>query len=162
MADNEENQAGRPSPYCPEAYPKSVAKLCELGATDMEIADFFGVDVRTIYRWKLAHEEFCQAMSVGKEHADERVKRSLYQRATGYSYVQKKAIKLKAPEGGEKVEIIDLECHVAADAAAAFNWLKNRDRDNWSDRQGVDVTSGGEKIAMPATIILKAHGDSDD
>lgn len=42
---------GRPPTYKPE-YAKQAAKLCELGATDLDIAEFFGVSVRTVYRWK--------------------------------------------------------------------------------------------------------------
>ena len=65
---------GRPSAY-DQSYPKQAEKLCLLGATDQEIADFFEVDVRTIYRWKGLHEEFCQALKAGKEQADARVER---------------------------------------------------------------------------------------
>ena len=48
----------RPSKYKPE-FAAQAAKLCALGATDVEIADFFEVDVRTIHRWKGEFEEFC-------------------------------------------------------------------------------------------------------
>src|SRR3546814_984151 len=75
--------AGRPASY-KKAFAKQAQKLCELGATDQEIADFFEVDVRTVYRWKHDHDEFCQALKAGKEIVDERVERSLYQRAIGY------------------------------------------------------------------------------
>ncbi len=54
----------------------------------MEVADFFEVDVRTIYRWKTGREEFCQALKVGKDVADDRVTRSLYARANGYEHDQ--------------------------------------------------------------------------
>jgi hypothetical protein len=43
---------GRPSDFLPE-YPDQSAKLCRLGATDAEIADFFGKDERTVNRWKI-------------------------------------------------------------------------------------------------------------
>jgi hypothetical protein len=51
---------GRPSDYKPE-FADQAAKLCRLGATDQEIADFFGKDERTINRWKIDHPDFCQA-----------------------------------------------------------------------------------------------------
>jgi hypothetical protein len=41
--------AGRPSRYKPE-YAGLAAKLCELGATDEDIAEAFGVALRSIYR----------------------------------------------------------------------------------------------------------------
>jgi len=46
-----------------------------LGATDADPADFFGVDVRTIYRWKHDHPEFCQALKAGNVEAGDRVER---------------------------------------------------------------------------------------
>ena len=66
---------GRPTDYRPE-FPEQAEKLCQLGATDIEIADFFEVDVRSIYRWKHAHPNFSDALKAGKEAADERVKRA--------------------------------------------------------------------------------------
>jgi hypothetical protein len=74
---------GRPTKFKPE-FVAQAEKLCQLGATDQDIADFFEVDLRTIYRWKASHEDFCHALRSGKEVADERVERSLYQKAVGY------------------------------------------------------------------------------
>lgn len=64
--------SGRPTAY-KEEFAKQAKKLSELGATDQETADFFEVDVRTVYRWKHSHDEFCQALKSGKSVADERV-----------------------------------------------------------------------------------------
>ncbi len=50
----------RPSKFKEEFIPQAE-KLCKLGATDMEVADFFEVDVRTLYRWKGENAEFCQS-----------------------------------------------------------------------------------------------------
>jgi hypothetical protein len=76
--------AGRPTDYR-EEYVKDAEKLAALGATDIEIADFFEVDVRTIYRWKHNYEKFCQALNIGKAKADERVVNSLYQKAIRFT-----------------------------------------------------------------------------
>ncbi|TMO12488.1 hypothetical protein CWB56_18595 [Pseudoalteromonas sp. S185] len=69
-------ERGRPTDYKPD-YAEQAAKLGALGATDFELADFFKVDTRTIYRWKNVHEDFCQALIVGKEKSDTRVERAL-------------------------------------------------------------------------------------
>ena len=81
--------AGRPSSYRKE-FAKQAEKLCELGATDMELAVFFEVNVSTIYRWKHTQPKFCEALKVGKDFLDDRVERSLYQRAVGYSFNSEK------------------------------------------------------------------------
>jgi hypothetical protein len=64
-------------------YADQTAKLCRLGATDVEIADFFGKDERTINRWKADHPESCQALNDGKLVSDMDVADRLHQRALG-------------------------------------------------------------------------------
>ena len=123
--------AGRPTDYKPE-YAEQAAKLCELGATDQELAEFFKVETRTIYRWKHSHEEFCQAVMCGKEAADERVIRALYNRAVGYTFESEKVFQHQ----GEIIRAPTLE-HVAPDPSAAMNWLKNRQPDKWRDKQEI-------------------------
>ena len=127
-APDDKSAGGRPSPYKPE-FAEQARKLCQLGATDLELADFFGVDVRTIYRWRNTHEAFCQSVVVGKDAADERVARALYQRAVGYSYESEKVFQNK----GDIVRA-DVTEHVPPDPGAAFNWLKNRRSQEWRDK----------------------------
>lgn len=131
MADE---QSGRPSSYI-EGYAEQAEKLCVLGATDSEIADFFGVSVRTIHRWKLEHEDFCHSIKSGKAQADDRVERSLYQKATGYDYVEEQAIKIKVEQHKEQVEVVEVVKHAPADTTAGIFWLKNRRKEDWRDKQ---------------------------
>ena len=126
--------AGRPSGYKAE-YAKQAEKLCRLGATDADIADFFGVDVRTIYRWKNSNEEFCQSLKLGKEEADERVARSLYGRAIGYEHPD---VHVSNYQG--EVTLTPITKHYAPDTTAAIFWLKNRRPEEWRDKQDVDVS----------------------
>lgn len=126
-------ERGRPSVYDP-AYVEQAAKLCALGATDDEMADFFGVHRSTIYRWKLDHPEFCDAIKTAKEIADERVERSLYQKATGYNVTEEVAIKVKLEQHREGVEVVEVEKHVPADTTAAIFWMKNRRSGQWRDK----------------------------
>ena len=60
---------GRPPKYQKE-YAEQAYKLCLLGATDERIADFFGVNVLTVHRWKKDRKEFCNALKAGKDEAD--------------------------------------------------------------------------------------------
>lgn len=126
--------AGRPTSYRDE-FAKQAERLCELGATDIELADFFEVDVRTIYRWKHENDEFCQAVKVGKDVCDDRVERSLYQRAVGYTFESEKVFQFQG-----QIVRADTREHIPPDAGAAMNWLKNRRGEQWRDKQDVEHT----------------------
>ena len=121
---------GRPTEYKPE-YAEQAEKLCRLGATDTELADFFDVERETIRRWAIAHEDFCGALKAGKDYADERVVRSLYQRATGYSY---EAVKVFMPAGAPAPVYAAYTEHVAADVGAAARWLSSRRPAEWREK----------------------------
>lgn len=127
--------AGRPSAYKAE-FAEQAKKLCELGATDVELADFFKVSDRTVYRWQSQYPEFCQALKAGKEAADERVERALYHKATGYSH---EAVKIFMPAGADKPVYAEYREHVPPDTTAAIFWLKNRRAEQWRDKTDVNV-----------------------
>ncbi|WP_320194971.1 helix-turn-helix domain-containing protein [Agrobacterium rosae] len=127
----------RPTAYKPE-YAEQAEKLCALGATDIDLAAFFKVTDRTIQRWKLDHEEFCQSLKVGKDVPDENVKRSLYQRAIGYSHPD---TDIRVIDGAVvKTEIVK---HYPPDTTAGIFWMKNRDPKNWRDKQEVELQVNG-------------------
>lgn len=130
------SKGGRPSSYKP-GFAEQAAKLCALGATDAELADFFKVSTVTIWRWQSAHLEFCNALKRGKEAADERVERSLYGRAMGYTY---DAVKIFMPGGSAEPVYAPFQEHVPPDVTACIFWLKNRRADLWRDRSHTEVT----------------------
>lgn len=144
--------AGRPTEYKSE-YCVQVEKLCKLGATDTEIADFFGVVESTINLWKTEYPEFSESVKKGKIWADAEVAHSFHKRATGYKYDEVTYEKLAEAEGGMKVgdegDIEDTKKEtykrkvvtkeVPPDGGAALNWLKNRQKDKWRDKQEVDI-----------------------
>ena len=145
--------AGRPTKYKGE-YAKQVEKLCLLGATDQEIADFFEVDVRTIHRWKADHDEFCHSLKAGKEAADARVERSLYQKAVGY---EQDEVKIFMPAGAEDPVYAPFRAKIAPDTTAAIFWLKNRSPEAWRDKKEVDNT---HNLSDPLEALLADIGKS--
>jgi len=122
-------KTGRPTKYRSE-YAKQARKLCRLGATNQDLADFFEVDIATIWHWQTRYKAFFSALKLGKEQADERVKRSLYHKAVGYSYEGEKIIQGK--EGN--VTRISIREHVPPSDTAAIFWLKNRRPEEWRDK----------------------------
>lgn len=129
---------GRPTSYRAE-FAEQARKICSLGATDQEIADFFEVDVRTIYRWKHDHDEFCQSLKAGKDVADERVERSLYQRAIGY---EQEEVRIFMPANAEEPVYAPFRAKIAPDTTAAIFWLKNRRSSEWRDKHEHEHSGG--------------------
>jgi hypothetical protein len=128
LRDNSTTMA-RPSKFKPE-FTEQARKLCRLGATDGEMADFFGVVVSTFHLWKLQHPEFAKALKAAKAAADERVVRSLYQRAVGYEHED---VDIRVVAG--KLTKTKLRKHYPPDTTACIFWLKNRQRGDWRDTQ---------------------------
>lgn len=118
----------RPTKY-KEDYADKAEKLYAKGFTDVELADFFGVTEKTINNWKLQFPEFLQSLKSGKEIADSKVERSLFQRATGYSHPD---IHISNFQG--KVTTTPIIKHYPPDVTAQIFWLKNRKPDEWADR----------------------------
>jgi hypothetical protein len=117
---------GRPTKY-DEGYNEQAYKLCLLGFTDAELAEFFEVHEDTINEWKTVYEEFSVSVKRGKAIADAEVAVSFHKRAVGYSYEE------ETYEGGELTKTVVKE--MAPDAGAALNWLKNRQKTKWADKQ---------------------------
>lgn len=129
---------GRPTKY-KEEFNEQVVKLCKLGATDNEIADFFQVDVSTINNWKTDYPEFFESIKAGKVEADSNVASSLYHRAIGYSH------------DDVDIRVVDKEIvetplikHYPPDPTAAIFWLKNRRPKDWRDKQEIEAQITGD------------------
>lgn len=141
---------GRPTDYRPE-YDAQAKKLCEFGATDDQLAEFFGVTRRTIANWRIANESFAVACRIGKQHTDEEVKRSALMVARGFTYTEQQAIKVKEPGGGERVEIVEVERVQPPNAMMQAKWLAVRGDKEFAEtqriehsgevKQGLDITS---------------------
>jgi len=148
---------GRNSLYR-EDYADQAFKLCLLGATDEELADFFGVSIATIYNWKNEHPAFLEATIAGKIKADAEVAHSLYRSATGHEMTAEKVVKL---DDG-KFEAIRYKRYIPGDPGAAFKWLANRRRQNWSDTQRVEHGLTPELAAIIAERRQKVAGLNGD
>lgn len=140
----------RPSAFKPEYVEQAKKLAATLGATDAEIALFFGVSERAINRWKLAQPEFAKALKVGKKPANERVKRSLYLRAVGYSHPAEEVF---CSNG--KVTRVQTVKHYPPDTGAIVFFLCNREPDEWKQKQQHELTgkNGGpiQSITSPVS-----------
>ena len=147
---------GRPSKFKPE-FIAQAEKLCKLGATDLEIADFFEVEVRTVYRWKAENEHFCQALKAGKEEADARVERSLFARANGYEHDE---VHVSNYQGA--ITLTPIRKIYPPDTTAAIFWLKNRRPEQWRETKAVELTGkdGGPVETITRIELVDMDDDS--
>lgn len=110
----ERNLGGRRTDYRPEMA-EQAEKLCRLGATDKELADFFDVTEQTVNNWKSSQPGFFESLKKGKILADAEVANSLYNRALGSD-------------------------DYPPDTTACIFWLKNRQPGKWRDKVQTEVT----------------------
>lgn len=147
--DENAPKLGRPSKYRKE-FALVAAALCKRGATDMELAQEFGVNTSTIWRWSCQFDDFCTALRVGKESFDDRIERSVAQRAVGYSYNTEKVFNFQ----GVIVRADTIE-HVPPDMGAAKMWLTNRRPDRWRDVQKHEMGGPGDFDQMSDAELNK-------
>jgi len=133
-APGEAKSPGRPTKYR-EEFPEQARKLCLLGATDAELADFFEVNPDTITEWKNVHEEFSVSIKRGKLQADANVADRLYQRALGYEHEDTHVSNYQGV-----ITLTPIKKVHAPDTTAAIFWLKNRQAKQWREKQEVEHT----------------------
>jgi len=138
--------AGQNTTYKKE-HNKIAEKMCELGATDIDLADAFQVDVRTIHRWKLRHKAFCHSLKLGKDMPNLQVERALYHRAIGYSHPDQD---IRVVNG--EIVITPIVKHYPPDTKAALAWSYNRMSDRWHPQPDSDKASPDDLAA--ALMIL--------
>lgn len=149
--------AGRPSKYKPE-YAEQAQKLCLLGATDAELADFFEVSEQTVNAWKKDHPEFLESIKRGKQIADATVAEKLYHRAIGYEHPEV----ITATFQGQITDTMEVVKHYAPDPTAAIFWLKNRQKEKWRDKQvhehEGEIKTVHDLSSVPTEELMKIVG----
>jgi hypothetical protein len=142
---------GRPTKY-QEEFPAQAAKLCKLGATDRELADFFQVTESTLNLWKIKYPEFSESLKLGKDEADKRVEHSLFHRATGYSHPD---VHVSNFQGA--VTLTPIIKHYPPDSTACIFWLKNRKPEEWRDR--IDIEANVRNVDVSAEPLPQEAWD---
>lgn len=138
--------SGRPTDYRPE-YDEQVRKLCLLGHTDKELADYFEISEATLNTWKIKHPSFLESLRDGKDRADFNVSEKLYNRAMGYSH---EAVKIVADAKTGAQHIVPYIEHYPPDTTACIFWLKNRQSAKWRDRQEVEHSASEDLVNILA------------
>ena len=158
-----EQKATLPPPAYPPPSPgdpvviEQARKLAELGATDVEIADFFKISVTTLYEWRCRFAEFAQATRIGKDAADDRVERAMFQRSVGYTFDSEKIF---LPAGARRAVRVPIREHVPPDVPAARHWLANRRPKDWREKVELSIRHDEAEMTDAELAAVIASGRS--
>ena len=95
---------------------------------------------------------FSESLKDGKDERDERVEKSLLERATGYSH---EAVKIFCDKDGHITEAPYTERY-PPDPTSMIFWLKNRQPQKWRDKQEHELTGkDGEPLQAVLQIVKK-------
>lgn len=141
------NKGGRKTRYRPE-YAEQARKLCLLGYTDKQLADFFQVTEQTINNWKKRHKVFFESLKAGKDLADCDIVQALYNKAKGIVVNQDIEV------NGEK---LTLSKEYPPDTNAIKFWLINRQPEKWRNR--IETKHEIPKLNIPITDWIDVDTD---
>ena len=113
------------------------------GLTDEQIAHNIGINVKTLWDWKVRFDPICNAIKKGKAPVDIQVENALLKRALGYEYEEVTTEITETPyidkRGKERVRkqkhVKKTKKIVLPDTTAQIFWLKNRRPDKWRDKR---------------------------
>lgn len=118
---------------------EKVEQLAGFGLKAEEIAAILDISKETFFQYlnpesKYYNPDFSDSISRGNEKADARVKKSLFQRATGYDHEDMQFFQNK----GEIIPVKYIKHHIP-DFNSIRLWLMNRKAMDWKDKQDHDV-----------------------
>ena len=144
--------AGRPTIFRSEMS-EQAHNYCLLGATNDELAAFFGVSPSTIDNWIARHRDFGDAVKSGRVIADARVARGLYARAVGYDHKIEREVILHG-----ELRPVTTTVHYPPNVQACVFWLRNRRRSTWGTRPAAPDEAPGDSAYDPLAE-LEAAGE---
>lgn len=137
------------------AWDRQVEILAELGANDHIFARFFGTTPDQIEEWRATEPEFRKRAVLDNDAMLDTVERSLFQRATGYTFESEK---ITTDKKG-RVQRTATARHVPPDIKAAALILTNGRPDKWRDRSGSAPL--GNRKALLERIAQMREFDTD-
>ena len=133
---NKKGNLGRTGHWRPEMA-EQVYELCLLGYTNKQLAAFYGISLKVIEDWVTNNQDFVDARDRGRDQADAKVARALYERAIGYMDTIKFVVK---DPSGAVLRTEETTKRVHGETGAALKWLAMRHRGLWTDTQKSEHT----------------------
>jgi hypothetical protein len=114
---------------------EQVTRLCKIGLSNNELAQYLGIEVATLRNWINDYPEFKEAVDRGRIEADANVADKLYQLAIGY---EMEVEELKFNKAEDRWELFRYTRRYAPNVKAIIKWLNSRRPEHWSETHKVD------------------------
>lgn len=151
----------------PNLYLRKYALLCYnlalLGATVPQMAEVLQINPDTVNEWQKRFPDFKDAIKRGRAQADAEVAHSLYHRAVGYSHPDVHVAVIKDRRTGEIDTVVTpITKYYPPDTYACIFWLKNKQKELWSDvRRQEHTGKDGNEIRIRREINLTNLTDAE-
>ena len=135
---------------------------CRMGLVETDLCKNMGISLSSLSTWKNQFPQILDALKKGKEVSDMIVENALFKNATGYTYEEEVAIKVKSEEyvngkkvSKESVETVTLKKYRQPETTAQIFWLTNRKNQYWKH-------VNRQEIVMPEPIKVDLSNVTND
>ena len=133
-----------------ESMVEQARDLVLIGYTHQQLADFYNVHIKSIFKWKTKYPKFAEALNVDRSEYDSKVTRSLFELAVGYKY---KEVRKEIDSNGFERKVT-INKHMPPSAAAIKTWLYNRQSAKWRPEQSLSQKINGQEVPAPSLNIV--------
>ena len=102
------------------------------GLIDEQIAQNMGISYSTFREWKKKFSALSAVLKKSKDVVDRQVENALFKSAIGFEYEEE-----TVTNAGD---VVAVRKYSKPNTTAQIFWLKNRKRNQWTDKSAVDVT----------------------
>jgi len=114
-----------------------IQKWCEEGSTNDIICERLGIAESTWYEYLKNNSILLELVKMSKSVIDTKVENALLKTALGYDYEEIKTVIEEDKNGKKRTRIEKTKKHMPPSSTAQAFWLKNRKRDEWSERKEI-------------------------
>jgi hypothetical protein len=122
-----------------------IQKWCEEGLTNDIICERLGIAESTWYDCQKNNSFLLELVRMSKSVIDTKVENALLKTALGYEYEEIKTIIEEDKNGKKRTRIEKTKKHMPPNPTAQAFWLKNRKRDEWSERKEIIFDTKGQE-----------------